>query len=106
MDQNTVILIIVLSMVVIMVAIVALVVGYKLSLDYLKSSRNESLENSEEDVNLIIAHVIDKELDRRLEELGLIPSEDLHEDFLKENSEHSEDDFKKMLRDMDKSYRR
>ena len=105
MDQGTILLIIWLSAAIILAAIIAILIGYKFRLDYLKSKDNDDkLENSEEDVNTIIAHVIDKELDRRLAELGLIhPTRTSHEpdpQVLYEGSEHSRDKFKKLLRDI------
>ena len=106
MDQGTILLIIWLSTAVTISAIVSTLIGYKFRLDYLKSrDSNDKLENSEEDVNTIIAHVIDKELDRRLAELGLIhptrPDRDeAGSQVLYEGSEHSRDKFKKLLRDI------
>ena len=99
MDQGTILLIIWLSAAIILVAIVAILVGYKLRLDYLKSKDDDKLENSEEDVNTIIAHVIDKELDRRLAELGLIRDQNDPE-VLYEGSEHSRDKFRQLLNDI------
>ena len=99
MDQGTIILIIWLSAAIILVAVVAILIGYKFRLDYLKSKDDDKLENSEEDVNTIIAHVIDKELDRRLIELGLIRDPNDPE-VLYEGSEHSRDKFKQLLSDI------
>lgn len=106
MDQGTILLIIWLSAAIILAAIVSILIGYKFRLDYLKSKDDDDkLENSEEDVNTIIAHVIDKELDRRLAELGLIrpASHNRNEpdpQVLYEGSEDSRDKFKKLLRDI------
>ena len=105
MDQGTILLIIWLSAAIILVAIVAILIGYKFRLDYLKSKDEDKLENSDEDVNTIIAHVIDKELDRRLAELGLIRPVSHGRDepdpqVLYEGSEDSRDKFKKLLRDI------
>lgn len=105
MDQGTVLLIIWLSAAIILAAIVAILIGYKFRLDYLKSKDDDKLENSEDDVNTIIAHVIDKELDRRLAELGLIHSVKSNcnksdPQVLYEGTEHSRDKFKKLLRDI------
>lgn len=100
MDQGTILLIIWLSAAIILSAIVSILVGYKFRLDYLKfKDSDDKLENSEEDVNTIIAHVIDKELDRRLAELGLIRNPDDPE-VLYEGSEHSRDKFKQLLKDI------
>ena len=102
MDQSTVLLIVWLSAAVILAIIVAVLIGYKFRLDYLKSKDNDELENSEEDINVIIAHVIDRELDRRLTELGLIqPLESSNNhDIVYEGTEHSRDKFRKLLRDI------
>lgn len=100
MDQDTILLIIWLSAAIILVAIVSILIGYKFRLDYLKSKDDDDkLENSEEDVNTIIAHVIDKELDRRLAELGLIRRVNDPE-VLYEGSENSRKKFKQLLRDI------
>lgn len=100
MDQNTILLIIWLSAAIILAAIVSILIGYKFKLDYLKYKDNEDkLENSEEDVNTIIAHVIDKELDRRLAELGLIHNPDDSE-VLYEWSDNSSEKFKQLLKDI------
>ena len=100
MDQGTILLIIWLSAAIILAAIVALLIGYKFRLDYLKSKDDDKLENSEEDVNKIIAHVIDKELDRRLMELGLLRQPN-DPKVLYEGTEHSRDKFKQLLRDIE-----
>ena len=74
MDKDTIVLIVIFSAIVLLGAIFALLIAYDLNLKY-KASLNE-IENDEEDINTIIARVIDQEFDKRFEELGLIPRPD------------------------------
>ena len=71
MDKDTIDLIIILAFVLIVGIIVALLIAYEMKLKY-KSSLSE-VDNDEEDINKIIARVIDQEFDKRFEEVGLLP---------------------------------
>lgn len=105
MDKDTIILIVIFSAIVLLGAIGALLMAYKMKLDY-KASMNE-IDDDEEDINKIIARVIDQEFDKRFEELGILSSSNRGAEWTRrtsyyppDNDRKSRDKFEKLVKGM------